>query len=1426
MSSIRTRVLQRTNKALITALLFGFIGTALGQTVADGPKPPSAWKQIEKFRDDGDYEKAIAYAQKILPQLDKTSTEYAKTTYQLGRAYEDNNSYDKAEKELLSALDLFMRLKDELGVAQANNGLASLYEDLERYPEAERHVKLAISIYQNRAPHGPGMSAALVMKASIDIDQYLFSDADKELQDALSIDKSVWGEKDPEFGKTLSVMATLRRKTGNFKEAKDILVHVYELDKAAYGGEEYFEVSEDLFAIAELCRDIADYDCASANATKALKIDKQLFGDNDPSIADDLQQIASIASQKGDYRESERLDRDALRIDSRYYGADSVQAAADIYILASALTQAGQYSSALPLYKQVRAIDVGSYGITHRQTALDDYMIGTVYRNLGDYESAIDWLRKAIDADTVFYGPESYDVAADEMRLASIYSFKQDYETALTSALHATETMSKARGSSSPEYADALNSTASYLFRPEDFPRAVTMGERSLQIYEQVYGAHHPATFDRMKDVAQLYSQAAQFGQAERMARAALDGDTGFWGPVHAAVAADHERLGFIKRAEQNLPEATAELQLALTIRKKCFGETSWMVSKTMFYIGLYQYEAGDYISATNIVNSAVAIEQANGKRPFVGNLFNLLGVIYLVRNDLHNSEIYYRKALSVYSSSLSIRNGASILPLCNLGIVYRIRYEDRKALLLYNEALRIGRKISTSSVLNVYALLGLANLFITQGDVTTGRRYLLEAIELYKNKERTVEYAVATGALGSLYERERHYSEAAKYYQETLEVRLKILGPYHPSVATAYGNFASLYAEQRKYGEAIAAERQNAEILEDTIDSLVSMGSEEAKLQYVSLLSRQTWSTVSRFIEVSTPDAAKLVAETILTRKARALDATADILVGAPSGTSQTAELLAELRSERSKLAFLIFNDTANVSKGAVTNEGSTSVPRRDATPAGPRQDRGGLDRGLRDSSSGLLNERAKDSLSYRAVIEDTIRRIQSLESKLSEKKGRPKAGAVTLSSLQRALPDNSVLIEYFVFRKHYPYSLHGRYYSRERLGAYAITRNSDPILKDLGWLDDVTTEVLKFRQAIASRSAPSTRRYGRLLFGRLVNPFGVLLEGKERILISPDGSVGVLPFAALPLASGEYLLQKFKIAYFTAARDVIESGPQPEGRVSATAVVVADPAFSSPVIDSSGALLASQTRAGSSRRFMPSNLVFDRLAKTKDEGQKVCELLQCGNNLLMGTRATKAAVLELHSPVVLHVATHGFFLRPRNSTSLLFSIGADGAVVSLYGVPQANPMLESGLAFAGVNVPGQRASGILTALELSTVDLSGTQLIVLSACETGFGTDFGGEGILGLRRAIRLAGAKRQVTSLWKVNDRVTANLMTRFYQHFIKDRSHVDALQAAQLELLCVPETSDPYFWAAFVADGTWNPVEPNLLPVMQGQQHASR
>jgi CHAT domain-containing protein len=211
--------------------------------------------------------------------------------------------------------------------------------------------------------------------------------------------------------------------------------------------------------------------------------------------------------------------------------------------------------------------------------------------------------------------------------------------------------------------------------------------------------------------------------------------------------------------------------------------------------------------------------------------------------------------------------------------------------------------------------------------------------------------------------------------------------------------------------------------------------------------------------------------------------------------------------------------------------------------------------------------------------------------------------------------------------------------------------------------------------------------------------------------------------------------------------------------------------------------------------------------LPGTKTEVDAVAKLLKVSGyqvNQVMEKNATESNVKKLKGPTLVHIATHGYFLQDvEGAGGSVFGVNAENA--------SNNPLLRSGLILAGAGhaISGggtdisSNDNGVLTAYEAMNLNLEGTNLVVLSACETGLGDVKSGEGVYGLQRAFLVAGADAMIMSLWKVDDAATQQLMTSFYTNWLKLGNKQKAFKQAQLQLMT--KYKDPYYWGAFVMMG---------------------
>jgi CHAT domain-containing protein len=319
--------------------------------------------------------------------------------------------------------------------------------------------------------------------------------------------------------------------------------------------------------------------------------------------------------------------------------------------------------------------------------------------------------------------------------------------------------------------------------------------------------------------------------------------------------------------------------------------------------------------------------------------------------------------------------------------------------------------------------------------------------------------------------------------------------------------------------------------------------------------------------------------------------------------------------------------------------------------------------------------------------------------------------------------------------------------------------------------------------------------------------------LAGIQELFLSPDGELSRVPFSALPApaGSGRLLGEAFQLRLLTTGRDLVRLHEEPAAPARPS-VVLANPEYgrstagSSPVSPSQP---STYQRCGG----LPGSQPCKPLPDTAEEAKQLAQLLPM-QPPITGTDATVARALQQKGPRIFHIATHGFFepdlpqrpaaTKPKAGTPLA------GAMAR-----QQDPLQRSGLVLAGANLPQADPAhdDYLTAAEATGMDLKGTELVTLSACETGLGDVRSGEGVYGLQRALTVAGARSTLLSLWSVDSKATAAFMEAYYTRLKAGEGRAAALAGTQAAFRNHPTIRyrDVYVWGAFQLSGDWRPIQ---------------
>ena len=643
------------------------------------------------------------------------------------------------------------------------------------------------------------------------------------------------------------------------------------------------------------------------------------------------------------------------------------------------------------------------------------------------------------------------------------------------------------------------------------------------------------------------------------------------------------------------------------------------------------------------------------------------------------------------------------------------------------------------------------------------------------------------------------NYSKAESYHLQALKIRKKVLGEGHISYAHNLTNLGSLYVTMGNYDKAEPLLKKSLSIHDKMIANIFSISSERQRLGYIqkTRLDYELFlsATLSHF-----SDSPKHVREAFdLTSRRKGI-------VYEASVAQRDTLLSGRYPHLKPKL------DEYNALKAQIAQK----------TVRGP-------------------NDKTETLKSHNSTLQQWTLQKEILEEELArqipEINLEHKFQKVNAKMITENIPNDSVLVE-FVNVSNYLESAKKLWIPHYI--AFVVNNNLDHIkMINLGPAKPIDDLIHELRDSITAMnhdkdgkpiSFDEQKYYStgihiaNNLRKTIFDPILDSLKGKKRLILSPDGELTKIPFEVLPLDDDDnkkHLIDEYQISYLGTAKDLLSFNIDSDENTLTQSLILADPDFDmSEEKEHPHHTITSTTSQYRRSVDQSSTKTFERLEGTRDEGQKVSDIL--GANLWMDQDVLEGRLKAITSPNILHIASHAFFLpnqkipEPQKEDIMMFDSMND-SISHLTNVE--NPLLRSGIALAGANtalkggilIP-EAEDGILTAEDVSLLDLRFTDMVVLSACDTGIGDVQSGEGVFGLRRAFMIAGAKTLVMSLWRISDDHTKEMMEVFYHNLSKGKTRLDSLHDAQLTMK--EKHRHPFYWGAFILQGKYdNPLHLN-------------
>ncbi len=925
--------------------------------------------------------------------------------------------------------------------------------------------------------------------------------------------------------------------------------------------------------------------------------------------------------------------------------------------------------------------------------------------------------------------------------------------------------------------------------------------ERALEAHEQALGPDHPKTAVSLSNLGLLLLDLGELGAARRHLERALAISEAAFGPEHPSTGRLLNTVGGVLLEQGELRAAVPYFERSLAIREQAFGPGHPSVAQTLGNLAGALKDLGELSEARALYERAFAIEEAvsGPEHPATAGHLNTLGMLLATQGELDRARSTLERALAIRERALGPEHPLTASSLTNLGQILTALGEVAAARRCLERALAIRETVlgpehpDTGASLRV-----LATWHREQGDLAASRACQERTLAIF---ERTLgpehhDTAWSLNELGSLLREQGELRAARPYLERALSANEKALGHGNVFTARNLNNLALLLTD--------LGERQAAR-------DLVLRSAPGRRAHLLRTLGGLTEAESFHYLAARRGE----------------LDLRLHLFA------SDDPELLAEAYAGVSAWKGQIAR-TLVTSRGQLAHE---------------------LDEGQRELVEQL---RARQAQLSRALLEEAspeqARRLESLRTernRLELELGRTLEGSrgvddISLAELRAALPPGSALLDVLTQPLYTPATWNGDQlaspgsWSEDHVVAW-IVRPERPageggtdrglVRVDLGPAAELEAATRAFLEELVARrgvslTAPEGPRAAAELRGRLWEPLAGHLEGVELLLVSPDSFLGTLPLETVELADGSFLIEELGIVYLQDVSSLARRGAQRGGDYGSLLAIGGVDFRARDEWARGGAVLPGDAsiEAGPSVRGSFTDY-WGRLPATEYESQVVVDMHadafggEGERTLLQGGEPSEERLKhELARHAVLHLATHGFF-QPEGTPSMWESALSERGMRELRMSEEAaalvgkHPGLLSGLVCAGANRQEEEGDdGYLTAEEVGWLDLSRAELVVMSACETGLGRPQSGEGLMGLRRAFRVAGAKTVISSLWSVKDESTAELMQAFYKNlFLKGMGRYEALRAAQLAMLASNRMEHgeplPSTWGAFVLSGEW-------------------
>ncbi|MBI5326553.1 MAG: CHAT domain-containing protein [Ignavibacteriae bacterium] len=996
------------------------------------------------------------------------------------------------------------------------------------------------------------------------------------------------------------------------------------------------------------------------------------------------------------------------------------------------------------------------------------------YQENRNFETALSWGQKALYQAKKEFGEIDTNYASTLGTIADLFYNSGKLDSTIKYQEKNLKLSRILFKGDNPNLATAINDMAFFYEAIGNYIYTEQFYKEALDMCRRLFKEDHSDLATSINNMAYFYDGRGRYDEAESLYKEALDMCRRLYKGDHKELATSINNMAYFYDGMGRYDEAEPLYKEALDMCRHLFIEDNNDLATSINNMAYFYDSRGRYVEAEPLYKEALDMCRRLFKEdhPDLVTSINNIAYFYDCRGRYVEAELLYKEALDMCRRLYKGDHPDLALSIDNMAYFYKVIGSYAEAEPLCKEAFEMYRRLYKGDHPDLaISIKNLAKLYECIGQYKEAEPLYKEALEMNRRLFNGDNQSLALSIINiaNFYCGRGLYEKAEPFYKEALEMHKRLFKKGHSFLAISQINFAYFYIGQFKYSEAEPLFIEGLQMYSNILFSYFPSLSEKEKGQFWSTMKDKFESFNSFLInrEKDNPSIIQNAYNNLLMTKGLLISSTQKVKNNIlNNGDKDLIRKFEEWQFERGKIAKYYTLTQIQLKEKNINL----------------------------DSAIASANDKEKELSKLAEGFSDAYHNKQ-----------------VIWEEVQNSLKQDEAAIEFVRFN----YFDKSRFTDRVYYAALILKKNSNnPELVLLKNGNDLETKYIKnYKRSILNKLEDKDS------YAQFWEPIAKKLNGIKRVYVSPDGVYNQINITTLMNPKTEHFLtDDLDIRVVSSTRDLVEGRGNPlnppESKGENIVELFGDPLFN---LDSTKHLvLANSIAENRTREFYYLSNTLDSttrggimpLPSTRTEIEQIAnEFVKKGwkVNTHLGEKALEEVVKRVDNPKVLHIATHGKFLKNLDVKNDERMLGMETKRVT------ENPLLRSFLLLSGAEntlndqkLDNQNADdGLLTAYEAMNLNLDNTDLVVLSACETGLGEIKNGEGVYGLQRAFRQAGAKSIIMSLWSVPDKETQELMTNFYSIWLNGKDKRTAFNEARNEMR--DKYHFPYYWGGFVIIG---------------------